>query len=406
MRRAGSILLLLCASVCGVRPASAIARDAAGSHPSGAPTPGPSPASGPQRELLIAEIVLVGVIENAARLGFELGELLSAQGIVARFRQRLTLSEQELVAQQKPGDPSRCTVWILSPKSTTARLVFADQAHERFLIRDIPLPQGMDDVGRESVEQVIESCFLALLQGATAISRTEVQAAMGPYVEGVPEAPPAPSAVPIQSDVTPAVQAVALPAPQPKPAPPPAASTQSQSKLTQRLSVGYGAHGAGSDFGVEHGPELLAGAELVRRHDSLFAAGAFAWYFPQHHRNAEFDLRVQSSRLWLIIGWRKPLKNSTSFVATVGPGIGVTRVATTSLTGLAAPVPGNTDVTPWARVQSGLEWGNSPLVIQLLLTADLSFYDIHFEIGRDGGREQLAGSWFLRPGATVAVVWR
>jgi len=409
MRRAVATLLLLSGSVWRVRPASAQTPDSAGSYSPHVPTSGPPAVTrGPQRELLFAEIVLVGAIENAARLGVELGELLSAQGIVPRFQQRMTLSESELVAQQKPDDSSRGTVWILFPNATTARLVFADHAHVRFLIRDIPLPQGMDDVGRESVEQVIESCFLALLQGATAISRVEVQAAMSPYVASAPGAPPFPEAPPAPPKATPSTQPRSLPSTHPKPSPAtqPAAATQSPRVLTHRLGIGYGANGAGSDFGVEHGPELLAGVELVRQHDSLFAAGVFDWHFAQHHRNADFDLRVQNSRLWLIVGWRKPLKDPTSFVATMGPGIGVTRVTTTSVPGVAAPVPGNSDVTPWARVQSGLEWGTAPLVIQLLLTADLSFYDTHFRIRRDGTEEPLAHAWFLRPGGTSGAVWR
>lgn len=413
MGRGVSSRLLFLASVCAIHVASARTPDAAGSSPPGVPAPGPPAVPrGSPHELLAAEVVLVGVIENAARLGFELGELLSAQGIVPHFQQRLTLSETDLVAQQKPDDPSRGTVWIFFPNATTARLVFADHAHVRFLIRDIPLPQGMDDVGRESVEQVIESCFLALLQGATAIGRAEMQAAMSPYVVSAPA--PVASQNPVADPTPPQAPHAPLPGPspstRPKPSPSqalhPAAITQSQRVVTHRLGVGYGANGAGSDFGIEHGPELLAGAELIRRYDSLFAAGVFDWHFPQHHRNSQFDLRVQSSRFWLILGWRKPLKDPTSFVATLGPGIGVTRVTTTSLAGLAAPVPGKSDVTVWARVQSGFEWGNAPLVFHLLLTADLSFYDVHFEIGRDGGREQLARAWLLRPGATVAAVWR
>jgi cell division septation protein DedD len=362
-----------------------------------------------QHEPWVAEIVLVGAIENAARLGFELGELLSAQGIVPRFQQRPALSESELAAQQKPDDPSRGTVWILFPNSTTARLVFADHAHERFLIRDIPLPQGMDDVGRESVEQVIESCFLALLQGEAAISRAEMQAAMSPYVVSSTEAPQVSVAASTKPKVPPVAQPRALQStePKPSPAPQPAASTQSPRILTQRVGIGYGANGTGSDFGVEHGPELLAGLELIRRHDSLFAAGAFDWHFAQHHQSAEFDLSVQSSRLWLLVGWRKPLKDPTSFVAVVGPGVCLTRVTTTSLlVGMATSKPGNSYVISCARVQSGLEWGTAPLVVQLLLTADLSFYDTHFQITRDGAKEELAHEWFLRPGVTLGALWR
>ena len=405
MRCTAPTLMLFVASVLVVRAVGGQTPGSSAMNPPGAQAPGsPAVSQSSQRESLVADIVFVGVIENVARLAHELGELLSARGMAPRFQQRAVVSENELAAQQNANDPSRGTVWILEPNPSMARLVFADRAHLRFLIRDIPLLQGMDDVGRESVEQIIESSFLALLQGAAAISRDEVHAAMGQYMVPVAIAPPA-SAQP-QAPLS-AQHREPLSAP-PSPVPPAqhTPSVRTRRTLTQRLGIGYGVNLSGSDFGIEHGPEILAGVELVRQRDSLFATGAFDWHFPQHHRSLEFDLRIQSSRVWLLFGWRKPIQDFTSFVATAGPGIGVTQVQTTSNAPLANPESISSRVTPGARLQSGLEWGNSPLVIQLLLMTDLSFHEPQYDITRDRTKEVLARSWLLRPGAIVGVMWR
>jgi hypothetical protein len=357
---------------------------------------------------LVAEIVFVGNIENAARLAIELSQLLGAAGIAPRFQQRVALSESELVTQQQPNDPSHGTVWILVPHAMLARLVFADRTHMRFLVRDIPLPQGMDDVGREIVEQVIESSFLALMQGAAAVGRAEAHAALGSYVVSAPtessprtqvtqpKAPPAPRSTPW-----------VLTRDDPSMPTEPVVAARTSRHLTERLGIGYGVTWTGSDFGVQHGPGLVAGLELVRRSDSFYIAGTFDWHFTQHHRTLEFELSLQNSRFGLDVGWAKPVSTPMSFVAAAGPGVAVTRVHTSSYAGASArPSPDSSSFSLGARLQGGLQWGNSPLVMQLLLRADVSVYDAQFEIIRNGRRETLAQPWLLRPGVTLGAVWR
>jgi len=173
------------------------------------------------------------------------------------------------------------------------------------------------------------------------------------------------------------------------------------------LGVGYAMNWSGGDFGVGHGPEFLAGLELLRRNDSLYVAGAFDLQFAQHHRSSEFDLSLKYSRIWLIIGWRRPISSPFSFVATAGPGVGVTRIRSIAYEGVSAKSnPDSSSVLPFAQFQGGVEWGTSPLVIQLVLRADMSFYDTHLEINRNGVRETLAHPWPLRPGVALSMAWR
>lgn len=395
MRHSCPILALLIASTLWVQAANGQSSYSEPINPPWAQvTDSPSTAR-TQHDLYIAQVVFIGTIENAARLAQQIGDLLRVHGITARFEQRAFLSENELIAQRNSREVGRATVWILVPSSTAARLVFADVAHQKFLVRDIPLLFGLDDFGRESVGQVVESSLLALLQGASGVSRTEARSAMGQYLIAAPVVVPAQPIVPAPA------QAAPLPSVQLN------QSAQARRWLTQRLGLGYGVNMSGSAFGVEQGPVLVAGAELIRQQDSLFATVAFDWHFAQHYQTSEFDLSIQSSRIWLLFGWRKPIDDLVSFVATLGPGLSVTRVSSTSnAAGLATPWPSSHDVAPWARLQSGLEWGNSPLVIQLLLTADASFFNTQYDITRNGINETLAHPWFVRPGAALGVLWR
>jgi hypothetical protein len=199
MRHTPSTLMLLGASVLMVRAVSAqTPKSAALNPPNGQATHQSVVSNGSQGEPLVADVVFVGAIENAARLANEISVLLSAHGITPRFEQRTILRENELVAKQKSNDRSRGTVWILAPNATLVRLVFADNAQQRFLIREVPLPEGLDDVARESIGQIVESSLLALLQGAAAISRTEVHQAMGQFMDATPVAPAPPVAAPAQ----------------------------------------------------------------------------------------------------------------------------------------------------------------------------------------------------------------
>jgi hypothetical protein len=172
------------------------------------------------------------------------------------------------------------------------------------------------------------------------------------------------------------------------------------------LGIGYGTGWSGGDFGVEHGPEFLAGIELLRQTDSLYVAGTFDWHLAQHHRTSEFDLSVQNTRIGLVFGWRKPISSPISLIATIGPGVGVTRAHSVAQANVSAARPDSTSVFSWARFQSGFEWGSSPVAVQLVLRADVSFDDTYFAINRNGVTETLAHAWLLRPGVALGALWR
>jgi hypothetical protein len=132
-----------------------------------------------EHEPLAAEVVLVGVSEDSDQLARVIADLLRVRKIRTRFERRTELTERDLTAHRGSRDP---TVWILFPRLATVRLVFGDYARQLFIVRDIPLPQGLDELGRESVGQIVESSLLALLHGVSGASSADAQAALVPYL--------------------------------------------------------------------------------------------------------------------------------------------------------------------------------------------------------------------------------
>jgi len=389
MWRASPIFAALMATFFAVQAANGQITNSDRVYPTGAQSLEQPTAPNTQREQLVAEIVFVGVTENTARLAQVIADLLSARSITPHFEQRSGLNESDLAAQQNANELGRATVWILVPNPTSARLVFADRGHQRFLIRDIPLLQGLDDFGRESIAQVVESSLLILLQGAQGIDRAEARSALGPYLA-------ASVAQPQMSKPTPLTQN----------SPGREVSTVTRRALRFRLGVTYGLRLSGSDFGLQQGPGILSGLEFVRARDSIFVIGAFEWNFERHHLTSEFDLAIQDNLMWLLLGWRKPIRDA-NFLAVMGPGAHLARINPRLVTtGTAAVEQSKVHVSPWARMAVGFEWGDSPLVVQLLATLDVSAYRTHYDIVRDGKGESLASSWVVQPGVAVAALWR
>lgn len=56
-------------------------------------------------------------------------------------------------------------IWIALQGGTLARVYFADPAGERFFLRDVPLRNGLDELGREQLAQVVVTSSLAFIEG-------------------------------------------------------------------------------------------------------------------------------------------------------------------------------------------------------------------------------------------------
>ena len=356
-------------------------------QPTGVPPiePQPRPANAVGETRYGAQIIFVNVMGDWANLSQSIGDLLLMHRIVPQFEHRRAFTQQDLLSQEPWADPQRATVWIVMQHPQWVRLVFADPLIQRFLVRDIPLPQGLDDLGRETVAQVVESSMLSLREGSVGMSRSDVKTMFPPSSSGSVESTPSASRWRAYPD-TPAEAA--------------------PGHWRARFGVSYQAVLTGRDFGPEHGPGVAAGLEYLRPKDSFIALGAFEWRFEKEHRDAEFKLTVQNNLAWLLLGWRKPTADS-AVVVLVGPGLQLSRLRPTLIVDDAAA--STTDrlvhVTPWLRLALGLESDTSGFALQVLGKLDISAYKTHYDVERDGTAAPLARTWVAQPGIIVTLFW-
>jgi hypothetical protein len=201
------------------------------------------------------DIVVVGAEQDALALSGALGPN-EFRGAEARIRRGERLTLDTLLHAGAADVLVRCYVDLSTPGR--ADLYFADRNAQRFLVRQVALPDGLDDLGRETLGQVLTLSVLALLDDdAATLNRDEARA----LLEGQRGEPsPAPSALEDEPE----------PAP---PTSPPSAAVGLEPFYAARVfaSEALLSHGPGLDIGWVAGSDndtnalwLGAGYELSR----------------------------------------------------------------------------------------------------------------------------------------------
>ncbi len=121
-----------------------------------------------------AEIVLVGADDADAQLQAVVSELLSREGVTAVFQHAERFVPEALLAA--PDTDRRVRVFITLPSPELARLYLRGPYGRRFLLRDLTLRNGVDELGRESIAHVVATSTHALLHSTAGIDRDAVRA--------------------------------------------------------------------------------------------------------------------------------------------------------------------------------------------------------------------------------------
>jgi hypothetical protein len=120
------------------------------------------------------DIVVVGAEQDVLALSGALGPN-DFRGADARIRRGERLKLDTLLHAGAADTLVRCYVDLSTPGR--ADLYFADRDAERFLVRQVALPGGLDDLGRETLGQVLTLSVLALLDDdAGTLNRDEARA--------------------------------------------------------------------------------------------------------------------------------------------------------------------------------------------------------------------------------------
>jgi hypothetical protein len=239
------------------------------------PSAGTEPVRG-VRAAMPVDVVLVG------RSGTE-GSL--AERIKSWFGAGATLSitsEEKLVAERVLGPlpKRRVAVWVTERTPGEARLYFAvtgeTEGATRYLIRDVPLNQGFDEIGSERVAQVVHSSVTALIEGSVEVAeRPEIERELAPLE---PEKP---------SLARPHPPVFVAPPPAPKKTPPP-----SPGPSFSPLAGAFYRGAFSGDEGFAHGPGLALGATLGFGQFGVGAVTRGEYVFPHSERFDDLDITL------------------------------------------------------------------------------------------------------------------
>jgi hypothetical protein len=326
------------------------------------------------------EVNLVGAAAHDAELRALIAEWLDANDVSHVTRGRRSLDLEDIERERGVGPPVR--IWVAAPAPDRLRLYLAEPDTRRYLVRDVPLPSGLDELGRERSVQVILSSALAFMERRAASSLREVEAALREHPELSGEAA---ASEPRDRGVT---------EPEPRPSP---------WRARVRLGAGYGfaagdrlSHGPGVAVGVRWTPAGVGFGLLLRG---------------QYRLPSEIDtpsVRVSEASVPLSARGELGFELGTAVGLHLELGAGVELVSLTPLRATQAnvePREARWDQRPFvvAALGPSFWWGN----LGAALRGELQLFtlDTHFGVATDAGERRELTLARLRPGALLELRW-
>ena len=327
------------------------------------------------------EIVLVGRAARDASLANRIKSWFGADAALS------FATEKELAADRVlgPHPAGGVAVWITLRTAREARLYFAaaGEAREptRYLIRDVPLDDGLDEIGSERVAQVVHSSVTALVEDSVeAIARPELER------ELAPEPPPTNAEPPKQ---------VAPPHPDDD-APPPDSSGPS---LTPLFGAFYRGAWAG-DEGIAHGPGIALGATIGS--DAWGAGMVGRGHYVWPHAERFDDIALVLSELSARLGARGVMRTGGPNIdLELGGGAAWVRYDPDGDASGPVPAARDTDERFFWFASLGVRWMAGPIHVGGRFELELYPVRSHYEL--DTGQEVAASSRY-RPALVLELV--
>jgi hypothetical protein len=352
---------------------------------------GVSSAGGNAAEPDRAHVVLVGEAGRGDELTAVLSELLTRQAVAPEFERRERFRADALLAEGT-GD-FRVWVFVMLPGPHDARLYFRGPHGNRFLLRELSLKNGLDELGRELIAQVVETSTVALLRSEAGLSREEASrdlSLQGQSSIPLDDAATAPSPAPSSSaEVSQSEKS--------------AAARREPSPLSVEIAARFAPKWTGSDLAVDTGlgaetglayrlsPALFVRVRLVFEYglgQSIEAASVTA------------DVRTIALRAGVDVGTRS---GPHGFAAGASAGADVTRVEPHTSGPSLALSPPFTDTVPVMRLEARYELTLGAFRATAGVFADVSLKDTHYDVRIGDEVTPVAEPWAVRPGLAITA---
>jgi len=304
----------------------------------------------------------------------------------------------ELFRAQSPG----VHVFVTRPNADELRIFFvcSDGPKQRYLVRDLPLTRGLDEVAMENTAQVVFSATLAVWEGREETTPGGVSAKLAPDAG---TAPP-PEAVTRTPEPPPSTSPRATVARDPNVASRDERTSAPLARPYLVASAGYALRYRGPG-GVAHGPLLGLGIGRGNRRE-IGARISGALLLPITVESQDLDLKLRGYSLalepWLELG----REGSARFVGSLALGMDIVNASpSVSSTGID-PTPPSWQFDPFLAPRVGAYFALGSLQVGVALDLTVQFVQRHYDIAEAGQQQAWLTAWRVQPGLLVQAFWR
>jgi hypothetical protein len=297
------------------------------------------------------------------------------------------IARVDAAAVLRRSDEGSPRLWVDCALPDRLRLTFADRTSERFLVRDVPLAHGLDEIALETIAQVIESSISALdADASTGMTRTQMASSLEPPAAAPPAvaAPAPPAAVPAETAGTP------------------------PSSWKGGLGAFYGLEAFGPGPVLQHGPGLLVALAVQRGRRCVGGWASAQYSVPETIETSLISARLDGAVLRAGVELLHDFSERVAVGARAGIGGDVVRVSprqgSSGVTAQLAP-----DHVSWITVAQAAVTVKVRMVRGLSLSgtllADVDLLVRHYDVAVDGAAQRAFTPWPVRPGLTTGVTW-
>jgi len=350
---------------------------AAGNRGDAAPSSGESTTETAEAAAIALDTTTVENTELSALLV----ELLERSGVRVQLTSMARFDPESLFSGGESDHAVR--VFIDTSAGPRVRLYFRGPLAKRFLLRELELRGGLDEIGREAVAQVVEASVTALLRTSAGMSREQTRRALA--ASG--------------GQALPETGAHAEPPPQPT-------VSVDAHPVSAWFGIRYAAQWSGADLGGAHGPGAEIGVQWGRAPFARVSVSGERW-FSQSVSSPEIlaTLQTTSVRAGLELGW--PLGRRQAGLLGLEAGMDLVGIAPMAPPASpVAPADSRTHVVPMGRATARYELTFEVWRLALTGFVDAAVFATHYDVQRGTSYDRIADPWPLRPGAAVVLAWQ
>jgi hypothetical protein len=308
------------------------------------------------------------------------------------------------------SSPQEVKVWIASLSPERAVIVFSTASQPgtaRYLLREVRLVNGFDELGLERLASVIHAAFVALREGIEGAERPEVErelvaAGLLPQAEP-PSSQPASAAPPPPVTVT-STTVGAAPTRDSRAEP-----TSSASPSGLLLAAGYATRLRGAEQ-LGHGPLVTAGVQVPGFASTLDALLSAQLLFRSDFDAGALSASVQTSAFRAHLGLEPALSSRVRLQALLGAGADLAQISS-QVKGDSADeaVEPRAPGSQWRgalELTLGVWWRGR--LVDLGATAYSTFLlgDVHYTLAEGSGQRRLVTPWPVQPGLSLQARFR